>query len=198
MSPSIARRTYNGTRACPQAVRRSLVHSLIVEEAIGPDLFLVGVELWPRFSSDFLRSETASAQSPRAALTLSPRPSGCESAQQSHSRGLHRKRQPEHDRSARLSRAGGCGSGGSVRCEYGQLRLQDGRTVSRSQTGARQSHAFYAEKKRSGQFKGCDAYADFREVLGTKRHRRCRDRRSRSLARLDRHPGRAGRQGHVL
>ena len=75
-------------------------------------------------------------------------------------------------------------------------------TTQSSSSGAsrarRRSTPTTPRRRAAGQYKGCDAYNDFREVLGPQGHRRRGARRARPLARPDDRDGRRGRQGHLL
>ena len=59
-------------------------------------------------------------------------------------------------------------------------------------------NAFYAAKTASGQYQGCDAYNDFREVLGRKDIDAVAIVVPGPLARADDRGGGQGRQGHLL
>ena len=116
--------------------------------------------------SAFSKDHCGSRQCRRGTLHRACRCPGCERPQQSHQRRVYWKREPEHDRLAGIPGSAGRAGARRVRREYGQLRLQDSGTVSRRKPAQDKVNAFYAKQKPSGQYRGCEAYNDFREVLG--------------------------------
>ncbi len=79
---------------------------------------------------------------------------------------LHRLGKSKHGRPAGIPGARRRPGRGGLRRQHGQPRLPQPEQFLGRKPGQDRVNAFYAKKAGVGQYKGCDAYNDFREVLG--------------------------------
>ena len=86
--------------------------------------------------------------------------------QQPHQRRSHRAGKPKPGRSAGLFGTGRRANRGGLRRQHREPRIPDAEAVPRPQAGAGRRERLLCQEDRAGGYKGCDAYNDFREVLG--------------------------------